>query len=203
MVKICRAAAQARLSSVTEFVKSLRPEHLQSFWYWASKYCFAVVGTFISLLWATAVNEEEASLYKEKLEEYRWTLRLSSKSAEILDRAAKMLATSTAVLTKVISAKRAADLADDEQDTKDSEGGDEESEDTNAAHDWVSEHALTDISMNASPTNYSDGAFEMLWQGFAIPPTGTTFQATNQYHQPSDTDTSNSYIVDTDIDGYH
>jgi hypothetical protein len=85
-----------------DFVQSLRPEHLQSFWYSASKYCFALIGTFISLLWATSLDKEEANVYKTKLDEYRWTLRLSSRSADFLDRAISMLATSTGVLVKAI-----------------------------------------------------------------------------------------------------
>ncbi|ORY17820.1 fungal-specific transcription factor domain-domain-containing protein [Clohesyomyces aquaticus] len=102
---ICRQAANARLKSAMEFVKSLRPEHLQSFWYSASKYCFALIGTFISLLWVTAQDKEEADLYKAKLDEYRWMLRLSSKSADFLERAISMLATSTGILVKAIPDK--------------------------------------------------------------------------------------------------
>ncbi|KAH5275252.1 hypothetical protein HBI37_021020 [Parastagonospora nodorum] len=99
---ICRQAAQVRLKSAMDFVSSLRPEHLQSFWYSASKYNFALVGTFISLLWATATDPNEASLYKKSLDEYRWVLRLSSKSADFLEHAIAMLATSTGVLVKAI-----------------------------------------------------------------------------------------------------
>jgi hypothetical protein len=88
-----------------DFVQSLRPEHLQSFWYFASKYCFAVVGTFISLLWVTAQDKEEADLYKARLDEYRWMLRLSSKSADFLEQAISMLAVSTGVLIKAIPDK--------------------------------------------------------------------------------------------------
>jgi hypothetical protein len=88
-----------------DFVQSLRPEHLQSFWYSASKYCFALIGTFVSLLWITAQDKEEAAGYKEKLDEYRWTLRLSSKSADFLERAISMLATSTGILVKAIPVK--------------------------------------------------------------------------------------------------
>lgn len=54
LISICRAAALVRLSSVTDFIRGLRLEHLQSIWYSASKYSFAVVGTFIGLLWVTA-----------------------------------------------------------------------------------------------------------------------------------------------------
>ncbi|KAF2791928.1 hypothetical protein K505DRAFT_247821 [Melanomma pulvis-pyrius CBS 109.77] len=102
---ICRQAAQARLKSTMDFVQSLRPEHLQSFWYCASKYCFALVGTFISLLWVTAQDKDEADLYKARLDEYRWTLRLSSKSADFLEQAISMLATSTGVLVRSIPEK--------------------------------------------------------------------------------------------------
>ena len=99
---ICRQAAQVRLKSAMDFVSSLRPEHLQSFWYSASKYNFALVGTFISLLWATAIDREDADIYRKSLDEYRWVLRLSSKSADFLEQALSMLATSTGVLVKAI-----------------------------------------------------------------------------------------------------
>ncbi|OAL00678.1 hypothetical protein IQ06DRAFT_182280, partial [Phaeosphaeriaceae sp. SRC1lsM3a] len=95
---ICRQAAQVRLKSAMDFVSSLRPEHLQSFWYSASKYNFTLVGTFISLLWATATDKQEADMYKKSLDEYRWVLRLSSKSADFLEHAINMLASSTGVL---------------------------------------------------------------------------------------------------------
>ncbi|KAF2731364.1 hypothetical protein EJ04DRAFT_498815 [Polyplosphaeria fusca] len=102
---ICRQAAQARLKSAMDFVQALRPEHLQSFWYFASKYCFALIGTYISLLWVTATEKEEADSYKAKLDEYRWTLRLSSKSADFLERAITMLGMSTGVLVRAIPEK--------------------------------------------------------------------------------------------------
>lgn len=102
---ICRQAAQVRLKSAMDFVSSLRPEHLQSFWYSASKYNFALVGTFISLLWATATDKQEADMYKKSLDEYRWVLRLSSKSADFLEHAINMLASSTGVLVKAIPAQ--------------------------------------------------------------------------------------------------
>lgn len=99
---ICRQAASARLESAMKFVQSLRPQHLQSFWYSASKYNFALIGTFISLLWATSTEKEEAATYRAKLDEYRWMLRLSSKSADFMDHALNALATSTGVLVSAI-----------------------------------------------------------------------------------------------------
>ncbi|KAL5118034.1 Fungal specific transcription factor [Pleosporales sp. CAS-2024a] len=99
---ICRQAAHARLSSAMDFVSSLRAEHLQSFWYSASRYNFALVGTFIALLWATATHPQDAARYKQCLDEYRWVLRLSSKSADFLTCAITMLELSTGVLVRAI-----------------------------------------------------------------------------------------------------
>jgi len=79
---ICRSAAKARLISAMDFVNRLTPSHLRSFWYFASKTNFALVGTFGSLLWATSPGREEADWYRRRLGEYRWTLSVSSKPGE-------------------------------------------------------------------------------------------------------------------------
>ncbi|KAB5566589.1 putative RNA polymerase II transcription factor [Coniochaeta sp. 2T2.1] len=75
---ICRSAAKARLISAMDFVNRLTPSHLRSFWYFASKTNFALIGTFGSLLWATSPGREEADWYRRRLAEYRWTLSVSS-----------------------------------------------------------------------------------------------------------------------------
>ncbi|KAK0743165.1 putative specific RNA polymerase II transcription factor [Schizothecium vesticola] len=75
---ICRSAAKARLISAMDFVNRLTPSHLRSFWYFASKTNFALIGTFGSLLWATSPGREEADWYRRRLGEYRWTLSVSS-----------------------------------------------------------------------------------------------------------------------------
>jgi hypothetical protein len=100
--RICRRAAHARLTSATDFVSALRPEHLQSFWYAASKYNFALIGTFIALLWATATERDEADMYKRCLDEYKWVLRLSSKSAEFLELAIARMSGAAGVLVRGI-----------------------------------------------------------------------------------------------------
>jgi hypothetical protein len=106
LVRVCRAAARERLVNALSFVNTLRPEHLQSFWHSASTYCFALVGTFISLLWATeskgARADDDADFYRKKLDEYRWALRLSSRNAEIMERALGMMSLSTGVLLKAM-----------------------------------------------------------------------------------------------------
>ncbi len=101
---IIRAAARARFTSAIELVNKLEPAHLQSFWYFASKVNLAIIGTFGSLLWATSVDAEEAEFYKSQLAEYRWTLRVSSKSAEFMKFTVGMLDTSP-VFTKSNASK--------------------------------------------------------------------------------------------------
>ena len=81
---ITRAAAKMRFTSAIDLVSKLEPAHLQSFWYFASKVNLAIIGTFGSLLWATSDNADEAEFYRSQLGEYRWTLRVSSKSAEFM-----------------------------------------------------------------------------------------------------------------------
>lgn len=87
-----------RFVSAIDFVKHLEPVHLQSFWYFASKVNLAIVGTFGSLLWATSDSAEEADFYRSHLAEYRWTLRVSSKSAEFMKFTVGMLDSSAVFL---------------------------------------------------------------------------------------------------------
>jgi hypothetical protein len=98
---MCRNAAKTRLISAMDFVNRLKPAHLQAFWYFASKINFTLIGTFGSLLWATAPAQEEAEFYKTRLREYRWTLSVSSKRAEFLGYAVGMLDASRAMLNNL------------------------------------------------------------------------------------------------------
>ena len=81
---VCRSAAKTRLISAMDFVNRLRPEHLTSFWYFPSKINFALIGTFGSLLLATAPCQEETDFYRTRLSEFRWTLTVSSRNAPFL-----------------------------------------------------------------------------------------------------------------------
>ncbi|SPO05046.1 related to DAL81 - transcriptional activator for allantoin and GABA catabolic genes [Cephalotrichum gorgonifer] len=101
---ICRNAAKARLISAMDFVNRLSPNHLQAFWYFASKTNFALIGTFGSLLWATSPGKEESEWYRRRLGEYRWTLSVSSKQGEgkgLTAFAMTMLDISTGLLKKL------------------------------------------------------------------------------------------------------
>ncbi|KAI1101705.1 fungal-specific transcription factor domain-containing protein [Jackrogersella minutella] len=101
---ICRSAAKARLISAMDFVNRLTPQHLRSFWFFASKTNFALIGTFGSLLWATSPGREEADWYRRRLGEYRWTLSVSGKPGEskgLTEFAMGMLDISTGLLKKL------------------------------------------------------------------------------------------------------
>lgn len=100
MLQICRSAAKARLISSLEYFNRLKPEHLQSFWYFASKFNFALIGTFAGLCFVTSVSPEEAEFYQRRLQEYRWVLKISRKSAEFLDIASGILESAVGVLLR-------------------------------------------------------------------------------------------------------
>lgn len=159
-----------------------------------------MIGTFIGLLWATASTQEEAQSYKEKLEGYRWTLRLSSKSAEILDRAASLLATSTGALVKGIPEKGSSDSQDDSK-TVESAGDEDDLDDVSRGNSWAPEHSLTDdLSMQASPTQYSEGALEMFWQG--LPLAQTNYDVSGSYDHVAEDDVHHFIGADGDLRGY-
>jgi hypothetical protein len=88
---ITRTAAKTRFTSAIEFAKRLKPEHLQSFWYFASKLNFSIIGTFGIALWITSSDDDEREFYASQLAEYRWILRVSSTSAGFMKYAVTFL----------------------------------------------------------------------------------------------------------------
>ena len=98
LTHICRSAAKTRLISAMDFVNRLRPDHLNAFWYFPSRVCFALIGTFGSLLLATAPAQEEVEFYRTRLGEYRWTLGVSAKTAPFLNFAVESLERSEGLL---------------------------------------------------------------------------------------------------------
>lgn len=194
LVNICRTAAQARLTSATKFVSGLRPEFLQSFWHSSSKYSFALVGTFISLLWVTAPSEEEAATYKQKLEDYRWTLRLLSKSADILDRAVTMLTSSIGILVKAIperpsnSSTVAATLPETGKAEESPENDFEEMPDFD-----MSLSNMDNVSTGPSPAQFSEDTVDLAWSDFN--PTNNEFYS---LHATMNGDFMHPYL---DVDG--
>lgn len=80
LYRICRSVAQERFMFAIDFVQSLKPQHLSSFWYFASPQNFALIGVFGTLLLSTVSSLEEADFYRAKLREYRWTLKINSEN---------------------------------------------------------------------------------------------------------------------------
>jgi hypothetical protein len=79
-LRICRSVAHERFMFAIDFVHSLKPQHLCSFWYFASPQNFALIAVFGTLLLSTASDAEEAEFYRTKLREYRWTLKINSEN---------------------------------------------------------------------------------------------------------------------------
>ncbi|KAG6358067.1 hypothetical protein INS49_013951 [Diaporthe citri] len=69
---ICRDAAQTRLEHAMAFVEKLRPEHLQSFWWFAAPKSLALIGI---------VSSAEAVFFKQKLDDFHWSLKVRSKGS--------------------------------------------------------------------------------------------------------------------------
>jgi hypothetical protein len=109
MLYICRSAAKTRLISAMDFLNRLRPEHLDSFWYFASTSNFALIGTFGSLLMATSPAQEEAEFYRCRLAELRWTLGVSAKKAPWVGAALEMLDANLEMLRGLPEKKSAAE----------------------------------------------------------------------------------------------
>lgn len=101
LLQICRTVAHERFMFAIDFIQSLKPQHLSSFWYFASAQNFALIGVFGTLLLSTAFNTQEADFYKTKLREYRWTLKINSENgARYMKPAMTLLDANMALLTE-------------------------------------------------------------------------------------------------------
>lgn len=80
VIEVCRKAARSRLSAAIDFVRDLKPEHLQAFWHNSSSSNFALIGVFAALLYVTSLSTEESLQLKEQVMDYRWILRVNSRS---------------------------------------------------------------------------------------------------------------------------
>lgn len=101
LIQICRSVARERFMFAIDFVQSLKPQHLSSFWYFASPQNFALIAVFGTLLLSTATDSEDADFYRTKLREYRWTLKINSENgARFMKPAIALLDANTALLQK-------------------------------------------------------------------------------------------------------
>ena len=110
MLYICRSAAKTRLISALDFANRLRPEHLNSFWYFASASNFALIGTFGALLMATSPAQEEAEFYSARLREYHWTLSMSAEKAAWMGGALDLLRANMELLGGLPEKGKAAEM---------------------------------------------------------------------------------------------
>ncbi|GMF03465.1 unnamed protein product [Ambrosiozyma monospora] len=83
LIKVCRNAARTRLTASIEFTRDLKAEHLQAFWHSSAINNFALIGIFAAILYVTSDTIEEANSYKEQLYDYRWVLKVNSRSFSI------------------------------------------------------------------------------------------------------------------------
>lgn len=80
LVQVCRTAAKTRLVAAIEFVRDLKNEHINAFWYTSSTGNLMLIATFASLLYVTARTKDEAIVFRDCLRNYIWVLRIGSKS---------------------------------------------------------------------------------------------------------------------------
>lgn len=77
--EICREAGKVRLDRAVRFVETLRPEHLQAFWWFAAPKSLVLIRSYAGLLWATSSDDTEADYYRQKVVDFQWSLKVRSK----------------------------------------------------------------------------------------------------------------------------
>ncbi|KIW42541.1 uncharacterized protein PV06_06081 [Exophiala oligosperma] len=75
--QITRGAAVMRFRSVIDFLKRLKPEHMQGFWHFASEPSLAIICTFSMVLLATSTETLESKDIFSQIAEFRWLLNIN------------------------------------------------------------------------------------------------------------------------------
>ena len=96
LVSICHSAALARSKSAMDFVTSLKPEHWQSFWYFASEFNFGLIGVFETLVSNSVGTGNDPGESLLRLDRYRWSLKMASQNAGFLEKSIAMVNTASA-----------------------------------------------------------------------------------------------------------
>ena len=151
LVSICRSAALARLTSAMDFVKSLKPEHWQSFWYFASEFNFGLIGVFEALVSRRVIGSENGDSSDEsvnRLDQYRWSLKMASHNTAFLEKSIAMVNTASANQLVKKRSLRSHEICSGGEDTRIDESNDPTME---PSHD--------------------DGPFEEDFQQYQWPPT--------------------------------
>ncbi|KIV80979.1 hypothetical protein PV11_08434 [Exophiala sideris] len=97
--KITRDAAIMRFKSVIDFLKRLKPEHMQGFWHSASEPCLAIISTFALVLLATSRDPSETKDIFSQIAEFRWLLNINGPSADFMKHAVDLLQANASFLS--------------------------------------------------------------------------------------------------------
>ena len=108
-------AAEARFVSALEFVRRLKAEHFQSFWYFSSSVSLSIIGIFAAVLYGAASDQKDRERYLAKLAEYRWVLRISANSAPFMRYAVDVLDACSQSLDEQVSAGSRSNAAEQSQ----------------------------------------------------------------------------------------
>jgi len=97
--KITRDAAIMRFKSVIDFLKRLKPEHMQGFWHSASEPCLGIISTFALVLLATSRDPSETKDIFSQIAEFRWLLNINGPSADFMKLAVDLLQANASFLS--------------------------------------------------------------------------------------------------------
>jgi hypothetical protein len=148
LMQICRSVAHERFMFAMDFVQSLKPQHLSSFWYFASPQNFSLIAVFGTLLLSHARNSKEAAFYRAKLREYRWMLKINSEhGARYMRPAMALLDVNTCLLAEAIKSngfKHAATNSTENQVAENGHGS------------TIAHHPNESTNSNVSPLSTAD-----------------------------------------------
>ncbi|KAK5024314.1 Fungal specific transcription factor [Exophiala sideris] len=76
----CQKMAAERFTFAIDLVKSLRPNHLASFWYSTATQSFTLAGEFGCYMYLAEIDPDQRQTYHSRLREYRWLLTMNANS---------------------------------------------------------------------------------------------------------------------------
>ncbi|KIW31295.1 uncharacterized protein PV07_02955 [Cladophialophora immunda] len=166
--QITREAAIMRFKSVVDFLKRLKPEHMQGFWHFASGSCLAIIGTFSLVLLATSTDPNESRAIYSQIAEFRWLLKINGPGAGFTKPAVDLLQSNAGFLaryrpqgpTKVIPGNiqgRANRPAGQTQSKTLSNTGSQDEVDGNIANTQAFENISEDLHASPSGIGFSPG----------------------------------------------
>ncbi|KAH8689071.1 fungal-specific transcription factor domain-containing protein [Talaromyces proteolyticus] len=81
-VQFIRGMLRTRARTLVQFISHLRPEHMESFWFFAAGGCATILGGFLGLLRTTSVSMEESEDLQNLMKEFEWQLRMKAKMSD-------------------------------------------------------------------------------------------------------------------------